>query len=132
MGGPVVKEALYDPQTMRRFACIDLGRESAPDETMVRRFRHLLETHSLAQTLFDAVSAHLEDCGITLSQGAIVDATIIAELSSTKNGDKARAPEMHQMTKGKQWYLGMRAHIGVDGASGLAYHVKSTAANVAT
>lgn len=125
LSDPAVEEALYDSQTMRRFVGIDLGREGAPDETTVCKFRHLLEKHGLAQALFDAVSGHLKAHGMKLSQGTIVDATIIAAASSTKNKDKARDPEMYQTKKGNQWYFGMKAHIGVDEETGLVHHVES-------
>lgn len=106
LSDPAVEEALYDSVAMRRFVGIDLGQEGAPDETTVCKFRHLLEKHGLAEQLFAAVSRHLKDHGMKLSQGTIVDATIIAAAPSTKNKAKARDPEMHQTKKGQQWYLG--------------------------
>ena len=131
LSDPAVEEALYDSPAMRRFVGIDLGRESAPDETTVCKFRHLLKKHGLAGELFKAVSRHLHDQGLKLSQGTIVDATILAAPSSTKNRSKARDPDMHQTKKGQQWYFGMKAHIGVDEATGLVHRVVTTAANVA-
>ena len=95
LSDPAVEEALYDPAAMHRFVGIDLGQEGAPDETTVCKFRHLLERHGLAGALFAAVSAHLKRHGMTLSQGPIVNATIIAARSSTKNKAKARDPQMH-------------------------------------
>ncbi len=126
-----VEEALYDSAAMRRFVGIDLGRESAPDETTVCKFRHLLEKHGLAERVFEAVNQHLRDQGPKLSQGTIVDATILGAPSSTKNRAKARDPQMHQTKKGKPWYFGMKAHIGVDARTGLVHSVTTTAANVA-
>ena len=131
LSDPAVEEALYDSAAMRRFVGIDLGREGAPDETTVCKFRHLLERHGLAQKLFAVVSEHLKGHGMKLSQGTIVDATIIAAPSSTKNRDKSRDPDMRQTKKGNQWHFGMKAHIGVDESTGLVHTVKSTAANVA-
>ena len=131
LSDPAVEEALYDSAAMRRFVGIDLGREPAPDETTVCKFRHLLEKHGLAEQLFKAVNRHLHDQGLKLSQGTIVDATILAAPSSTKNRNKARDPDMHQTKKGQQWYFGMKAHIGVDEATGLVHRVVTTAANVA-
>ena len=131
LSDPAVEEALYDSAAMRRFVGIDLGQEGAPDETTVCKFRHLLEKHGLAARLFAAVSRHLEQHDLKLSQGTIVDATIIAAAPSTKNKGKARDPEMHQTKKGQQWYFGMKAHIGVDERTGLVHTVRSTAANVA-
>ncbi len=116
---------------MRRFAGIDLGREPVPDETTILNFRHWLERHDLAKGLFDEVGAMLEERGLLMRQGTIVDATIIAAPSSTKNKEKSRDPEMHQTKKGNQWYFGMKAHIGVDAASGLVHTVTGTAANAA-
>lgn len=131
LSDPGVEEALYDSTAMRRFVGIDLGQEGAPDETTVCKFRHLLEKHGLANQLFAAVGEHLKRHGMKLSQGTIVDATIIAAAPSTKNKDKARDPDMHQTRKGQQWYFGMKAHIGVDEGLGLVHTVVSTAANVA-
>lgn len=131
LSDPAVEEALYDSLAMRRFVGIDLGNEAAPDETTVCKFRHLLEKHGLAAELFAAVNRHLHGHGLTLSQGTIVDATIINAPSSTKNRDKARDPKMRQTRKGNQWFFGMKAHIGVDERSGLVHSVVTTAANVA-
>jgi IS5 family transposase len=130
LSDPAVEEALYDSQAMRRFVGIDLGREGAPDETTVCKFRHLLEAHDLGQRLFERVWEHLEANGLKVSRGTIVDATIIAAPPSTKNRDKARDPDMHQTRKGNQWYFGMKAHIGVDSRNKLIHSVVATAANV--
>jgi IS5 family transposase len=130
LSDPAVEEALYDSQAMRRFVGIDLGREAAPDETTVCKFRHLLEAHDLGRKLFQGVWDHLEANGLKVSRGTIVDATIIAAPPSTKNRDKARDPEMHQTRKGQQWYFGMKAHIGVDSQTKLIHAVVATAANV--
>jgi transposase, IS5 family len=121
LSDPAVEEALYDSASMRRFVGIDLAREPAPDETTVCKFRHLLEKHGLANKLFKAVNQHLHDHGLKLSQGTIVDATILGAASSTKKRAKARDPQMHQTKKGNQWYFGMKAHIGVDEATGLVH-----------
>lgn len=131
LSDPAMEEALYDSQAMRRFVGIDLGQEGAPDETTICKFRHLLERHDLAGRLFDAVNGHLKRHGMKLSTGTIVDATIIAAPSSTKNKDKARDPAMRQTKKGNRWYFGMKAHIGVDVETGLVHHAVTTAANVA-
>ncbi len=130
LSDPAVEEALYDSASMRRFVGIDLGREPAPDETTVCKFRHLLEQHKLGRALFDRVNAHLTECGLKVAGGTIVDATIIAAPSSTKNAAKARDPEMHQTRKGQQWYFGMKLHIGVDSKTKLIHSATTTAANV--
>lgn len=130
LSDPAAEEALYDSASMRRFAGIDLGHEPVPDETTICKFRHLLEAHELGRTLFDRVNAHLAARGIKVSGGTIVDATIIAAPSSTKNAGKARDPEMHQTRKGKQWYFGMKLHVGVDSRTKLIHSVATTAANV--
>jgi IS5 family transposase len=131
LSDPAVEEALYDSHAMRKFVGIDLGRESAPDETTVCKFRHLLEAHELGARLFEQVGAHLQGKGLKVNTGTIVDATIISAPSSTKNQEQKRDPEMHQTKKGNQWYFGMKAHIGVDSQSKLIHHVAATAANVA-
>jgi IS5 family transposase len=126
-----MEDALYDSQALRGFAGIDLTVAAVPEETTILNFRHWLEQHELSQGLFAVVSAMLEERGLLMRQGTIVDATIIAAPSSTKNKQKSRDPEMHQTKKGNQWHFGMKAHIGVDVASGLVHTVKGTAANEA-
>ena len=123
LSDPAVEEALYDSQAMRRFVGIDLGREPAPDETTVCRFRHLLEEHDLGRPLFEEVQRHLAAKGLKVATGTIVGATIINAPASTKNADKARDPEMHQTKKGNQWYFGMKGHFGIDSRSKLIHAV---------
>jgi transposase, IS5 family len=130
LSDPAVEESLYDSVSMRQFVGIDLGREAAPDETTVCKFRHLLEKHRLGKAIFAEVNAHLKSQGMKLSTGTIVDASIINAPSSTKNKDQQRDPEMHQTKKGNQWYFGMKAHIGVDSRSKLIHSVVASAANV--
>jgi len=153
LSDPAVEEALYDSLSMREFVGIDLGREAAPDETTVCKFRHLLERHELGKQLFEEVGRHLQNRGMKVSTGTIVDATIISAPSSTKNRDKARDPEMRQTRKGNQWHFvryahsaarnqrlsrcpappagagGMKAHIGVDSKTKLIHSIVATAAN---
>ena len=131
LSDPAVEEALYDSLAMRSFVGIDLGREPAPDETTVCKFRHLLEQHNIGRRLFEQVHVHLERQGIKVSKGTIVDATIINAPSSTKNAAGERDPDMHQTKKGNQWYFGMKAHIGVDSKQKVIHSVVATAANVA-
>ena len=130
LSDPAMEEALYDTPVMRRFAQIG-GLGDIPDETTILNVRRLLETHGLAAKLLARVNQHLSRKGLSLRSGTIVDATIIAAPSSTKNQDGQRDPEMHQTKKGNQWHFGMKAHIGVDDVSGLVHHVECTAANVA-
>jgi len=124
------EDALYDVEAFRNFCRIDLGRERVPDATTLLNFRHLLERNELGAALFAKVGELLLGCGLKLSGGTIVDATIIAAPSSTKNAGKARDPEMHQTKKGNQWYFGMKVHIGVDSKSGLTHSASVTPANV--
>ena len=126
-----VEDALYDSQALRGFAGIALNRDPVPDATTVLHFRHWLERHDLTKELFDEVGAMLEERGLSMRQGTIVDATIIAAPSSTKNKQQSRDPEMHQTKKGKQWYFGMKAHVGVDSKTKLIHSAVATAANVA-
>ena len=130
LSDPGVEEALYDVESMRRFARIDLGNEPVPDETTICKFRHLLETHKLAEKLFEAVNLHLASRGLKLSEGTIVDATIIHAPSSTKNREKKRDPEMHSTKKGNQYYFGMKVHVGVDKESKQVHSLVTTPANV--
>ena len=126
-----LEDALYDSQALRGFAGIDLAAATVPDATTVMNFRHWLERHNAPKVLFDEVGATLGARGLLLRQGTIVDATIIAAPPSTKNRSKARDPEMHQTKKGNQWYFGMKAHIGVDVASGVVHTMTGTSANEA-
>jgi len=125
-----IEDALYDSQAIRHFVGIDLSRESAPDATTLLNFRHLLERHQLTASIFNTINGHLAQKGLLLREGTIIDATLIAAPPSTKNKDGKRDPEMHQSKKGKQWYFGMKAHIGVDAQSGLVHTVIGTAGNV--
>src|SRR3954453_1360369 len=131
LSDPAMEEELYEIASMRQFAGLSLARGKVPDETTILNFRHLLEQHGLAREIFDTVKAHLQAAGLLLRQGTIVDATIIAAPSSTKNETGQRDPEMHQTRKGNQWYFGMKAHVGVDAESGLVHTMIGTAANVA-
>jgi IS5 family transposase len=126
-----LEDALYDRQALRGFARMDLAAEGVPDATTLLKFRRLLETHDLCKGLFTAINADLTARGLMMRAGTLVDATLIAAPSSTKNKEKQRDPEMHQTRKGNQWYFGMKAHIGADRDSKLVHTVIVTAANVA-
>lgn len=124
------EDALLDSTALRQFVGIDLGRERVPDATTLLRFRRLLEKHELGAALFAKVGEVLQANGLKVGTGTIVDATIIGAPSSTKNARGERDPEMHQTRKGKQWFFGMKLHIGVDSKTGLAHSAVVTAANV--
>lgn len=126
-----LEDAIYDSQAMRDFVGVDLSIESVPDATTLLRFRHLLERHSLTQRIFEEINANLAERGLFMREGSIVDATIIAAAPSTKNKAKQRDPSMKQTRKGNQWFFGMKAHIGVDAATGLTHSVVATSANQA-
>ena len=129
LSDPAMEEALHDIALFREFA--GLGWDSRlPDESTILRFRHLLERHKLAEQFLAVVNDLLRDKGLMLKAGTVVDATLIAAPSSTKNQSGERDPEMHQAKKGNQWHFGMKAHIGVDAESGLVHTVRGTAANV--
>ena len=129
LSDPAMEEALIEVPTMRRFAGIELISDRIPDETTILTFRHLLEKHELGEQIFETVKAHLSARGMTMRQGTIVDATLIAAPSSTKNKEAKRDPEMHQTKKGNQWHHGMKAHIGSDADQGLVHSVATTAAS---
>lgn len=131
LSDPAVEDALYESPSMRSFAGIDLGREPVPDETTVCKFRHLLERHELGKRIFTQVNSYLERHGLKTGTGTIVDATMLHAPSSTKNKSGERDPEMHQVRKGRQWYFGMKAHLGVDAETKLIHSIAATAANVA-
>ena len=124
-----VEDAIYDSQALRNFMDIDLSHTSVPDATTLMGFRHLLEANDLTRAMLVEVNAMLLERGLLMTQGTLVDATLIAAPSSTKNKSHARDPEMHQTKKGNQWYFGMKAHIGVDKDSGLVHTLTTTPAN---
>ena len=130
LSDPGAEEALYDIQSMRAFAGLELVRDAIPDETTILNFRHLLERHDLTKAIFAAVSEHLTAKGELLRGGTIVDATLIAASPSTKNEAQKRDPEMSSSKKGNQWYFGMKAHIGVDAESGLVHTAGVTTGKV--
>ena len=114
LSDPGAEEAIYDSESMRRFARVELSEDKVPDETSILNFRHLLEEHELTKAMFERINGLLEGKGLLLRSGTIVDATIIAAPSSTKNGTESRDPEMKQTKKGKNWHFGMKVHVGAD------------------
>ena len=130
LSDPGMEETFYDSPALLRFAGVDLGRAAAPDETTIFRFRRILKQHELCGRILDAVNHYLGSNGLRISTGTIVDATIIAAPSSTKNRKKERDPQMHQTRKGNQWYFGAKAHIGVDSKSGVIHSLCTLAASV--
>jgi transposase, IS5 family len=131
LSDPGLEDALYESPVLRLFAGIDLGREPVPDESTILHFRHLLEKHDLGRSMLKMVNEYLALCGVRISTGTIVDATLIHAPSSTKNEQGKRDPQMHQVKKGNQWYFGMKAHVGVDSKQGIVHTAEATAANIA-
>jgi len=125
-----MEEALHDVPAFRDFAGLSHWDEHIPSESSILRFRHLLERHKLAEQILATVNALLQAKGLQLKAGTVVDATLIAAPSSTKNQSGERDPEMDQSKKGNQWYFGMKVHIGVDADSGLVHSVRGTSGNV--
>jgi transposase, IS5 family len=129
LSDPAMEEAFFDTPLYREFAQLqEMAR--VPDESTILRFRHRLEKHKLAQAILEEVNELLSQRGLLLKVGTVVDATLIAAPSSTKNKDKERDPEMHSSKKGEQMYFGMKAHIGADAESGLVHTVIGTSGNV--
>ena len=125
LSDPQAEDMLYDSESMRRFARVELGEDTVPDESTILRFRHLLEQHQLTAQIFEAIRTLLTDKRLLLKAGTIVDATIIAAPSSTKNATKTRDGEMKQTRKGQQWYFGMKVHVGTD-TRGLVHSLTTT------
>jgi len=128
LSDPGMEDSLYEIESMRRFAGLRLS-DRIPDETTILNFRHFVEKHKFGKRLFDSVQDHLEEQGLKLQEGSIVDASIISAPTSTKDKSGERDPEMHQTKKGNQWHFGMKLHIGVDQKSGLVHSAVTTAAN---
>jgi IS5 family transposase len=129
LSDPAMEDMLYEIEAVRRFVGVRLS-GPIPDETTILNFRHLLEEHALGKKLFKEINAHLDDQGLILKEGTIVDASIIAAPTSTKNKARERDPEMHQTKKGNEWHFGMKMHIGTDDELGLVHSVTGTSANV--
>jgi IS5 family transposase len=127
LSDPAMEDTLYEVQSMRQFAGVTI--DTVPDETTILNFRHLLEEHNLGEKLFHKINKHLEKKGLSFKEGTIMDASIIAAPSSTRNQSGARDPEMHQTKKGNQWHFGMKVHVGVDDTLGLIHSLTTTAAN---
>ena len=120
LSDPAAEEAVYDSLAMRRFVGIDLGREPAPDETTICKFRRLIERHNLGGRLFGLVNVYLAESGLKVNRGTIVDASIIDAPGLTKNRTKVRDPEMRSTRKGRQW------HFGIDRRRILAWTVAAS------
>jgi IS5 family transposase len=129
LSDPQAEESLYDIESMRRFAGVELGETAVPDESTILRFRHLLEQHQLTRAIFEQVRALLEERNLYLKSGTIVDATIISAPSSTKNASRERDPEMGSTKKGASWHFGMKVHIGTD-KRGLTHELTGTSASI--
>ena len=126
LSDPAMEDALYDSESMRRFAGVELIDDAVPDESTILRFRHLLERHQLTQKLFELIRGLLEQKRLLLKSGTIVDATIIDAPPSTKNEAKSRDPEMKQGKKnGREWHFGMKVHVGTD-LNGLVHTLVTT------
>jgi len=128
LSDPGMEEALYDIESMRRFADIELREEPIPDETTILNFRRLLEQHHLTSALFEEINKLLKKQGLLLKGGSIIDATIVTASSSTKNRQKSRDSQMSSTKKGNRWYFGMKLHVGIDAKSGLSHTVQVTTA----
>jgi IS5 family transposase len=129
LSDPAMEEALHDVPLYREFADLEGPMRRLPDESTILRFRHLLEKHGLAAPMLATVNRVLQARGLSLETGTVVDATLIAAPSSTKNSTGERDPEMGQTKKGNNYYFGMKAHIGADADSGLVHTVICTPAN---
>ena len=128
LSDPAREDLLYEAESVRRFCGLNLS-GPIPDESTILYFRHLLERHQLGAALLETINAHLAGQGLRLQAGTIVDASIIAAPSSTKNQSCAREPETHQTRKGNKWHFGMKLHIGVNAETGLTHSLSTTAAN---
>jgi len=131
LSDPGAEEMLYDMPCMREFAQLEFNERDIPDETTILNFRRLIEKHDLSQAIFDDIKDYLNEKGVRISQGTMVDATIINAPTSTKNKAKARDPEMHSTRKNNQYYFGMKIHIGTDVDSNVIHRATITAANEA-
>ena len=130
LSDPTMEEALHDVPLYCQIVRLDSGLRRLPDESTIFRFRHLLEAGDLSLQIMAAIKSTLAQKGLMLKTGAVIDKTLIAAPSSTKNKEGERDPEMHQTKKGNQWHFDMKAHIDVDADSGLVHSVIGIDANV--
>lgn len=129
LSDPALEDAVHDRLSFQRFLRLDPLTQKVPDETTVLHFRHVLAKHRLSEAIFARVREQLEQRGLLVKSGTIVDATILAAAGSTKNEPGKRDPEMSSTRKGTVWHFGMKAHIGVDAKSGLVHSVRTTTAS---
>ena len=125
-----IEDAIYDSYAMRWFMHIDFTDQQVPDATTLLKFRHMIEKNRIGEKIFADVNKRLDESGLMMHGGTIVDASIIAAPKSTKNQEGKRDPEMHQTKKGNEWYFGMKVHAGVDAGSGYVHTITGTSANM--
>lgn len=125
-----IEDSIYDSYAMRTFMHIDFNEQQVPDATTLLKFRHLLEKNKIGEKIFADVNKRLDEAGLIMHGGTVVDASLIAAPKSTKNQSGKRDPEMHQTKKGNEWYFGMKVHAGVDAATGYVHTLTGTSANV--
>lgn len=125
-----IEDSIYDSYAMRTFMHMDFIEQQVPDATTLLKFRHMLEKNRIGEKIFADVNKRLEDAGLIMHGGTVVDASLIAAPKSTKNKSGERDPEMHQTKKGNEWYFGMKVHAGVDAATGYVHTITGTAANI--
>ncbi len=130
LSDPGVEDAIYDRNSFQKFLSIDILTESVPDETTICNFRNLLQKHALFERILVTINEHLAQKGLLMKEGTVVDATLIAAPSSTKNKTGKRDPEMSSTQKNGQWHFGMKAHIGVDSKFSLVHSLKTTTAKI--
>lgn len=106
-----MQEALHDFLLYRAFTGLEVKINYLPDESMILRFRHLLQTHHLALRILQTVNTILSTKRLMLKSGTVIDATLISAPSSTKNNQGQRDSKMHSTKKGKQWHFGIKAHM---------------------
>lgn len=123
------EDAVLDSRAMQRFVGVDTMSEQVPDATTLCKFRHLLEENGLGEAMLSELASILEDRGVMMRGGSIVDATFVESPSSTKNASRSRDPEVHQARKGNAWHFGFKAHAGVGAGTGLVHTLEVTAAN---
>ena len=120
---------VIDSRSFSDFCGIESSNQ-VPNGDTIGRFRNILIQNGLQEKLFQQVVDLLKQRKLILKKGTIVDSTLIAAPSSTKNREKKRDPEAHSVKKGNAWHFGYKAHVGADKDTGLVHHVEVTSANV--
>jgi hypothetical protein len=129
LAGEGLTDALNDSEAFKRFIRLGQLEPDVPEETTLRNLRYIIEKNNLACEILRVVNESLTSRGLKMSQGTLVDATIVEASPSTKNKAQKRDPDMDSTKKNNNWYFGLKIHTGEDAEANVTHSVEVTAAN---